>query len=314
MIGSGPAGIACAAEVAKYGYKVTVFEAKDKIGGVLRYGVPEHRFSEEFLDKELQDVKKLGVEFKVNSCIEGKDSAEALLKDGYDAVFLAPGLWKPIKVIDKEIDGVHVSTEFLQQMKVDENVIFDKVKGKTAAVIGGGSVAMDCVESLIKAGASDVYLIYRRSYNQMPAEECEKQVALNCGAHFLLLNQPVDYLCENGKLKSVKLVRTRLREKDSSGRRSPENVAGSEWNLDIDFMVEAIGSKPEVFLKDIYSSVELSPKDYVTIAKETGETSVKGIFAGGDIVNGPALVINAVMDGKIAGSAIAEYLSKEEEA
>lgn len=309
VIGSGPAGIACAAEVAKHGYHCTVFESKEKPGGVMRYGVPEHRYSEKFLDQELDDIRKLGVEFMLNTCISGKKGAETLLEKGYDAVFLAPGLWKPIRLIDKEMDGVSTSTDFLQQMKADEKKVSEKVKGKKAAVIGGGSVAIDCVESLLKAGASDVYLIYRRSYNQMPAEESEKLDALKSGAHFLLLNQPLDYVSKDGRLQAVKLVRTRLGETDSSGRRSPENVAGSEWLLEIDYVVEAIGSKPESFLRDIYPSVASDSKDYVSVRNETMETSVKGIFAGGDIVNGPALIINAVHDGKAAGKAIAEFLN-----
>jgi NADPH-dependent glutamate synthase beta subunit-like oxidoreductase len=185
------------------------------------------------------------------------------------------------------------------------------IKGKTVAVIGGGSVAMDCIESAVRMGAKDVYLVYRRSYSQMPAEPDERIEALEAGVHFLLLNQPVDYITdEKNRLKGLKLVRTRLGEPDDSGRRRPVEIPGSEWRMDADMVIEAIGNKAPDESPEWYPHVDVDGKNLIKIDAETGQTSVPGIFAGGDIVRGPALVVQAVQDGKVAARAIKEYLDK----
>ncbi|MBA7583079.1 Glutamate synthase [NADPH] small chain [subsurface metagenome] len=182
--------------------------------------------------------------------------------------------------------------------------------GKSVAVIGGGSVAMDCAESAQKLGAADVYLVYRRSFSQMPAEEDERIDVMGSGVHFLLLNQPVDFVTdEQQSIKALKLVRTRLGDKDESGRRRPVEIPGSEWLLDIDVVVEAIGNKAVDDSPEWYPQVKVDRRKLIEVNPETGETSVKGIFAGGDIVRGPALVVEAVQDGKKAAAAIKEYLS-----
>lgn len=309
IIGSGPAGLTCAAELAKKGFKVTIFEEKADAGGVLRYGVPEHRFPLEFLKKEIEPIKNLGVEFKFNTPVKDNAAAENLLKSGYDAVFVATGLWKPIKLNDKKAQGIFTSTDFLAAMRDNkESELKNQVAEKIVAVIGGGSVAMDCVESSIKLGAKDVYLVYRRSYMQMPAEEDEKLAILHAGAHLLLLNQPIDYTIENEKVKGIILRRTELGEKDNSGRRQPVEISGSEWELKTDIIVEAIGSEAESNSHQTYPSVSIDNKKLIKVNPVTCETSVKGIFAGGDIINGPSLIINAVRDGKKAAIAINDFL------
>jgi NADPH-dependent glutamate synthase beta subunit-like oxidoreductase len=184
----------------------------------------------------------------------------------------------------------------------------DRITGRTVAVIGGGSVAMDCVESAARLGARDVYLVYRRSYAQMPAEPDERVEAQSAGVHFLLLNQPVDYVAGRGRrLKGLKLVRTRLAAPDGSGRRRPQPVRGSEWILDCDVVIEAIGNRPAPDSPDWYPRVKLSGNNLIRVNPRTGRTSVRGIFAGGDIVRGPALVVQAVADGKTAARAIRQY-------
>jgi glutamate synthase (NADPH/NADH) small chain len=186
-----------------------------------------------------------------------------------------------------------------------------KLQGKTVAVIGGGSVAMDCIESAIRLGAKDVYLIYRRSYSQMPAEADERIEALEAGVHFLLLNQPLDYVADDqSRLTGLKLVRTRLGEPDASGRRAPEKIEGSEWVMNADVVIEAIGNIAAADSPQWYSHVDTGDKNLIKVDSATGQTSVKGIFAGGDIVRGPALVVQAVADGKDAARAIKEYLAK----
>jgi NADPH-dependent glutamate synthase beta subunit-like oxidoreductase len=314
VVGAGPGGLSCAAELAKDGYQVTVFEAKPEPGGVLRYGVVSYRFDMNFLEHEMDDVKSLGVQFQCNSPIEGPAGAENLLKEGYRAVFVAPGLWDAatIKPEGKAIDGLFSSVDYLCALRdgrFDELV--QKIEGKTVAVIGGGSVAMDCIESAVRIGAKDVYLVYRRSYLQMPAEADELIEAQEAGVHFLLLNQPVDYLADDkNRLTGLKLVRTRLGNPDESGRRRPEEVEGSEWILEADAVVEAIGNKAPPNSAAWYPNVEVDAKNLIKADPETCKTSVAGIFAGGDIVRGPALVVQAVADGKAAARAIKEYIQK----
>ena len=200
VVGSGPGGLSCAAELAKDGYQVTVFEAKPEPGGVLRYGVVSYRFDQNFLEHEMEDIKSLGINFQCNSAIRDREGAEKLLQQGFAAVFLAPGLWEAtsIKSGDRDIDGLFSSVDYLSALRDGRfEELEQRIQGKTVAVIGGGSVAMDCVESAVRLAAKDVYLIYRRSYSQMPAEADERIEALECGVHFLLLNQPLDYVTDD---------------------------------------------------------------------------------------------------------------------
>ena len=312
VVGSGPAGLSCAAELAKEGYQVTVFEARPEPGGVLRYGVVSYRFDMNFLEHEMKDIRALGIKFQCNSAISGRADAEKLLRDGFDAVFLAPGLWAAasIKSRGRDIDGLFSSVDYLAALRDGRfEEMEQKIRGKTVAAIGGGSVAMDCIESAVRLEAKDVYLIYRRSYSQMPAEADERIEALECGVHFLLLNQPLDYLTDDqNRLTGVKLVRTRLGEPDESGRRRPENIEGSEWIMAVDVVIEAIGNIAAEDSPEWYPNVKIDDKKFIKVDSETGKTSVDGIFAGGDIVRGPALVVQAVQDGKVAASAIKEYL------
>ena len=314
VVGSGPAGLSCAAELAKDGYRVTIFEARKEPGGVLRYGVVPFRFDLEFLAAELADIRNLGVEFKCSSPIDAREGAEGLLKKGYQAVFLAPGLWGAVSLMDppgSPIKGLYSSVSYLKGLRDGRLASFaEEIENKTVAVIGGGSVAMDCVASAARLGAKDVYLVYRRSYTQMPAEEDERIRALGEGVHFLLLNQPVDFIADHNKrIRGLKLVRTALGDVDASGRRSPVNVEGSEWVLDADVVIEAIGNKADERSPEWYPNVGLDEKNLIRVDPDTGKTSLEGIFAGGDIVRGPALVVHAVQDGKIAARAIKAYLS-----
>ncbi|MBU2649199.1 FAD-dependent oxidoreductase [bacterium] len=317
MVGSGPGGLSCAAELAQAGYRVTVFEARPEPGGVLRYGVAPFRFDETFLKKEIGDIQALGVVFKCNTRIEGEKGAEKLLDEGFSAVFLAPGLWKatPLKPDQVPIDGLLSSVDYLASLRDGRlEQTASQIEGKTVAVIGGGAVAMDCVETAVKLGARDVYLVYRRSYLQMPAEEKEIQSTLAGGLHFLLLNQPLDYFTDaDNRMAGIKMIRTRLGDVDASGRRAPVEIPGSEWNLDADIVIEAIGNQAEDDSPNWYPGVETGADKRIKANPETGETSIKGIFAGGDIVRGPSLVVNAVRDGKAAALAIQQYLNKQEE-
>ncbi|MEW5909674.1 MAG: NAD(P)-dependent oxidoreductase [Thermodesulfobacteriota bacterium] len=317
IVGSGPAGLSCAAELAKKGYQVTVFEARPEPGGVLRYGVASYRFDLNFLNHELNDIRNLGVEFKCSHPISHEAGAEELLSAGFSAVFLGPGLWEAERLNSGSRSGPDIlsSIDYLSALRDGRfKEMVKNVEGKTIAVIGGGSVAMDCAESAVKLGAKDVYLIYRRSFTQMPAEEKERNAAQKTGVHFLLLNQPIEFITNSRRrLKGIKLLRTRLGNIDDSGRRSPKPIRGSEWILDCDMVIEAIGNKPETDSIRWYPGVAVDDRNLIKVKAGTCRTSVKGIFAGGDIIRGPGLVVEAVQDGKRAARAILTYLHHQEE-
>jgi NADPH-dependent glutamate synthase beta subunit-like oxidoreductase len=305
VVGSGPAGLSCAAELAREGFGVTVFEERAEPGGVIRYGVPAYRFDREFLKRELASLERLGVSFKCGTRIDGAAGARTLLNEGFKAVFLATGLWAAERLPGVEkVKGVHTSVEFLEALREARiEGLAKEIAGKPIAVIGGGSVAMDCVESALRLGARDAYLVYRRSFSQMPAEEDERLAALRLGVHFLVLNQPVEYIADGkGRLSGLKLIRTRLGEPDASGRRTPEPVKGSEWTLPVEVAVEAIGNRPDA--ADWSAIVKVDKAGLVVADGKSARTSAKAVFAGGDIVRGPALVVEAVQDGKLAARAI----------
>jgi glutamate synthase (NADPH) small chain len=316
VVGSGPAGLSCAAQLAKNGFKVTIFEARPEPGGVLRYGVVAYRFDLDFLSRELADVTGLGVEIVCNSPIDAQRDAQKLLQEGYEAVFIGTGLWAASRLADPapRIEGVFTSVDYLSALRDGRlDTMAAACQGKTVAVVGGGSVAMDCVASAVKLGAKDVYLVYRRSYAQMPAEADERIETLSEGVHYLLLNQPADFVCDDaGRLQGLKLVRTRLGAEDASGRRQPMAVEGSEWTLACDVAIEAIGNIPAEGSDQWFAGIDLTGRGLIKAEADTGQTSAPGIFAGGDIVRGPALVVNAVQDGKQAARAIAHYLRNKE--
>ncbi len=310
IVGSGPAGLSCAAELAKEGFGVTVFEERAQPGGVIRYGVPAYRFDTAFFENEMADLASLGVQFHCRTRINGAEGARKLLKDGYKAVFLGMGLWAAERIPGGEkLAGVLTSVDFLAMVREERFAEVGRlVEGKVVAVIGGGSVAMDCVETAAKLGARDAYLVYRRSFAQMPAEEEERLAALRLGVHFLMLNQPVGYTADTtGNVTGVRLLRTRLGEADSSGRRKPGEIKGSDWVLDAQLVVEAIGNRPDS--TDWSGLVKMDRGGLVVTDGKTGKTSAGFVFAGGDITRGPSLVVEAVQDGKLAARAIRAALA-----
>lgn len=314
VIGSGPSGLSCAAELAKAGYPVTVFEARQRAGGVLRYGVPSFRFADAFLDQELKDLESLGVTIRCSTPISGKGAAEKLLSQGFKAVFIGCGLWEPVRMGPggKSGHGVFHSVEFLEAMRQKRMKPMEKfMTGKTVTVIGGGSVAMDCARSALRLQAKDVYLIYRRSFSQMPAENDELIETLEEGVHFLLLNQPVGYLFDKkGLLTGIRVQRTKLGKEDASGRRAPEPIPDSDWVLETDALIEAIGNQAPPDQHALYPSLKTDKNGLIQVHEKTFKTSKEGIFAGGDVVHGPALVVEAVRDGKNAAKAILSFLAK----
>ncbi|MBU1343910.1 MAG: FAD-dependent oxidoreductase [Proteobacteria bacterium] len=311
IIGSGPAGLSCGAELAKKGYQVTIFEKMGEPGGVLRYGVPSYRFSKDYLKEELEDIFHLGVEVECNHPITREGEAQELLNKGFNAVFIATGLWDAARLFDEKPKGVYNSVAFLSSPHTgQQDIVKEQIKDKKVAVIGGGSVAMDCAGYAVTLGASDVYLIYRRSFDQMPAEKDERIETLEKNIHFLILNQPKGYVTNsNGAVTGIKLVRTQLEPAKDAQRRMPVEIKDSDWTLDIDFVVEAIGNKAFDDSNRVYPEVDVDGKKLIKASLNTCQTSKPGIFAGGDIVRGPSLVVHAVQDGKTAAQTIDSYLT-----
>ncbi len=311
ILGSGPAGLACAAELAKAGFQVSLFEERPEPGGALRYGIMPYRMDPELLQGEIDELLSLGVDLQCNRRIQGDRGAEKLLEEGFEALFLAPGLWHSRQLTSRGpgLRGWYSSIAYLQAIREEKFGELEKeFLNKRVAVIGGGDVALECVQSALKLGASDVFLVYRRSYTQMPGEEQQRLSALQSGVHFLLLNQPVDFITENDRITGLKCVRTELGPKDDSGRRKPQSITGSEWVLQTDIVIEAIGNQAESGSNTWYPSVRTDQQNLIRLEEDSPRTSRKGIFAGGDIARGPALVVTAVEDGKKAARSIMAYL------
>jgi NADPH-dependent glutamate synthase beta subunit-like oxidoreductase len=316
VIGAGPAGLSCAAELAKAGVAVKVFEKFPAPGGIIRWGVPAKRFDTHFLEQELKDVQDLSVDFELSFRINGKRDIDRLLEDGYQAVFVGTGLWEPLSLFRDQAQAkrLYSSIDFLASLRSETwQTYAEQFIDKSVAVIGGGSVAIDCAESALLIGAADVFLVYRRSWQQMPAEAEEKVTAANAGIHFLLLNQPIELECdEQNNITGLMLQRTRLEPHDEEGRRRPVPVENSQWTLQVDCVIEAIGNKPSPEVAMWYQQAQAPShgKGNSDIDETTGATTVSGVFIGGDIMRGPSLVVEAVQDGKNAANAILKYLNE----
>lgn len=313
VVGAGPSGLACAADLALAGFQVTVIEALDHAGGIPGHALPEHRLPRTFVDREIEDIAALGVAFEYNRAIANREELEALFTEGYQAVYLATGAWEPstLAVDGSGADGVWDAMTFLRRAKSDRAGMARILAGKRVAVIGGGDTAMDVAVSASVCGAADVYVIYRRSYLQMPGEPDEKLDALTAGVHFVVLSQPQEYTTGgDGKVDGVRVQGTRLGDPDASGRRSPVPMEGVEYTLPVDMVVEAIGLGPSPEVRRL-QLVRFDQGSRILVEPATGQTSAANVFAGGDAVRGPDLVVRAVADGRRAAAAIAETLVKE---
>ena len=263
------------------------FEAKAEPGGMLRYGIPEHRLDTDFVRREIRDVTDLGVEIRCGEAVTGREGLDGLLADGCSAVYVATGAWRGVALdaANRPAEGLLDALVFLGMSREAQEAAEAMVRGRQVAVIGGGDTAMDAAVTAARLGAADVYVLYRRSFSQMPGEARERDQALAAGVHFLLLTRPLDYLSDGAGLTGVVAARTRLGEADGSGRRRPVTVPGSEHELAFDVVIEAIGQ-------------EAGPAPEGDL-----------IFAGGDAVRGPSLVARAIGDGKAAAAAISARLA-----
>jgi len=319
IVGSGPAGISCAGDLAKMGYDVTIFEAFHTPGGVLMYGIPEFRLPKELVQKEIDTVKKLGVEIKTNMVIGKVFTLDELMAEGYEAIFVASGAGLPnfMGIEGENLNGVYSANEFLTRINLMKAYKFPDcdtpVKvGKSVAVIGGGNVAMDAARSAKRLGAENVYIIYRRSESEMPARLEEVHHAKEEGIIFKLLTNPVKIIgTDDGWVKGMECVEMELGEPDASGRRKPVQKPNSEHVIDVDTVIVAIGQSPNPLITSTTPGLDTQKWGGIVAHEETGATSKIGVFAGGDAVTGAATVILAMGAGKNAAKAIDQYIKSK---
>ena len=317
IVGSGPSGLTAAGDLAKLGYDVTIYEAFHVAGGVLMYGIPQFRLPKEIVQHEIKALKDLGVKIVVNAVIGRTFTIKELMEEeGFDAVYVGTGAGLPyfMDIDGENLNGVYSANEFLTRVNLMKAYQFPKVAtpvycGKKAAIVGAGNVAMDAARTAKRLGAEYVYIVYRRGEDEMPARKEEIHHAKEEGIELRLLNNPVRILGDDkGWVNGLECVKMELGEPDASGRRSPVEVKGSEYVLDVDMVVMAIGQGPNPLIKQTTPELEVNKRGNI-VANEVGATSIPGVFAGGDIVTGAATVISAMGAGKRAAAAIDEYLN-----
>ena len=326
VIGSGPSGLTCAGDLAKKGYRVTVFEALHTAGGVLVYGIPEFRLPKAIVQQEVDGLIALGVEIATNVVIGKTLTVDELFEQGYEAVFIGSGAGLPnfMGIPGESLKGVYSANEFLTRSNLmkayEQNGTTPIMKGGRVAVVGGGNVAMDAARTALRLGAEKVSIVYRRSLEELPARKEEVEHAMEEGIEFLLLNNPVEILGfenpdnprdpKNGFVTAMRCIKMELGEPDEQGRRRPIPIEGSEFELPVDTVIIAIGTSPNPLIKSTTSGLEVNRRGGIVVREETGATSRTGVYAGGDAVTGAATVISAMGAGKLAAKSIDEYLSK----
>jgi len=319
IIGSGPAGLTCAGDLAKKGYDVTIFEALHTAGGVLVYGIPEFRLPKDIVRKEVEGLKALGVKIETNVVIGKTVAVDELFTPefGFEAVFIGSGAGLPVfmKIPGENLKGVYSANEFLTRinlMKAYKEGADTPIKKNTkVAVVGAGNVAMDAARCAKRLGAEEVYIVYRRSEEELPARKEEVEHAKEEGIIFKLLNNPVEILGGEDKfVNGIKCIKMELGEPDASGRRSPVAIPGSEFVLDVDCVIMSIGTSPNPLIKSTTEGLDTNKKGCIVANEETGKTSKDHVYAGGDAVTGAATVILAMGAGKTAAKSIDEELSK----
>jgi glutamate synthase (NADPH/NADH) small chain len=326
IVGSGPAGLTCAGDLAKKGYDVTVYEALHTAGGVLVYGIPEFRLPKAIVAKEVESLEKLGVKVETNVVIGKTLTIDELFEEmGFDAVFIGSGAGLPnfMNIPGEGLKGVYSANEYLTRANLmkaySEEADTPISKGGKVAVVGGGNVAMDAARTALRLGAEKVYIVYRRSMEELPARAEEVEHAIEEGIDFRLLNNPVEILGynnpdnprdpKNGCVEAIKCIKMQLGEPDENGRRRPVAIEGSEFILEVDTVIMSIGTSPNPLIKNTTEGLEVNRWGGI-IVNEENLTSREGVYAGGDVVTGAATVISAMGAGKVAAQGIDDYLSK----
>lgn len=313
VIGSGPAGLTCAAELQNHGVDVTIFEAFHKAGGVLVYGIPEFRLPKTLVQAEIDKLCEGGVKIELNT-VAGKTLTIEEIASQFDAVFIGSGAGLPMfmNIPGENLNGVYSANEYLTRVNLMKAYKSDSATpvqlGKKVSVIGAGNVAMDAARTALRMGAETVRIVYRRGRDEMPARAEEIHHAEQEGIELCLLTNPISFEGENGWVKSMRCVKMELGEPDSSGRRSPKAVPGSEFDLETDMVIVSLGTRPNPLIKNSFAALETNARGTIVVNEETMETSVKNIYAGGDAVTGAATVILAMGAGRKASKAILDRL------
>ncbi len=327
VIGSGPSGLTCAGDLAKKGYKVTIFEALHLAGGVLVYGIPEFRLPKEIVKKEVETLKKYGVDVETNVVVGKTLTIDELFEEGYEAVFVGSGAGLPrfMGIPGESLKGVYSANEFLTRANLMKAYKEDSetpiMRAKNVAVVGGGNVAMDAARTALRLGAENVYIVYRRSMEELPARKEEVEHAEEEGIKFEILRNPVEIIgynnpndkkdFKNGFVTGIKVRKCELGEPDEKGRRRPVEIEGSEYVIDVDCVIMSIGTSPNPLIKNTTAGLEVNSHGGIIVEESTGKTSKTGVYAGGDAVTGAATVILAMGAGKTAAKAIDEYLTEK---
>ena len=318
VVGAGPAGLTVAAELAKKGHEVVMFEALHTAGGVLMYGIPEFRLPKAIVQAEVNYVKKLGVKINLDSMVGKLYTVKELFDNGFKAIFIGSvaGLPRFLRVPGENLAGIYSANEFLIRTNLMKAYKFPEWDtpielGKTVAVIGGGNVAMDSARCSLRLGAENVHIIYRRSKNELPARQEEVENAEEEGVIFSLLMNPVRFIGDGrGNVKEIELIRMELGEPDESGRRRPQPILGSEFRMPVDTVVIAIGQTPNPIIQQTTEGLEVTRWGTIITEEDTMRTTIDNVYAGGDVVSGAATVISAMGAGKKAANAIHESLMK----
>ncbi len=317
VVGSGPSGLTCAGDLARLGYEVTIFEAFHKAGGVLVYGIPEFRLPKAIVQKEVENLQSLGVEVRTNFVIGKTLTIDEIFAEGYEAVFIGSGAGLPsfMGIEGESLVGVYSANEYLTRvnlMKAYINEYDTPIRKSTAvAVVGGGNVAMDAARTAKRLGAEHVYIVYRRSEEEMPARAEEVHHAKEEGIEFMCLNNPTRILgSESGEVCSLEVISMELGEPDASGRRRPVAISGSEHEITVDTVIMALGTSPNPLIRSTTEGLDANPKGCL-VADEAMATTRPGVFAGGDAVTGAATVILAMGAGKTAAASIDKYIKEK---
>lgn len=318
VVGSGPAGLTCAAVLAEQGIEVTLFEALHQVGGVLSYGIPEFRLPNNLVSKEVENIRNLGVKIEKN-VIVGKSITVEDLRSEYDAIFIGTGAGLPkfLNIPGENLNGVYSANEFLTRVNLMSAYKFPEsptpVKvGNSVAVIGGGNVAMDAARTSKRVGAENVYVIYRRTKEELPARREEVHHAEEEGIDFRLLLSPVEIFGENNEVAKIKCQKMALGEPDASGRRRPEPIEGEFEEIEVQTVITALGQTPNPLIKDTTKDLEVNNRGCIVVNQDTMETSIENIYAGGDVVSGAATVIKAMGAGKLAAKEILNKILEKE--
>lgn len=318
IVGAGPSSLSCAGDLAKLGYKVTIFEAFHTAGGVLMYGIPEFRLPKAIVQQEIDGLKAMGVEIMTDMVIGKVLSIDEIMADGYEAVFVGSGAGLPrfMGIEGEALVGVYSANEYLTRINLMKAYLdeYDTPirRAKRVAVVGGGNVAMDAARSAMRLGAEKVYIIYRRSMEEIPARREEVHHAQEEGIEFRLLNNPIRIVGDDdGNVTGIECIKMELGEPDESGRRSPVAVEGSEFTLDVDSVIMAIGTSPNPLIRSTTPGIEANKRGCLVVDESTNATTKDGVYAGGDAVTGAATVILAMGAGKKAAASIDEYIKSK---